>query len=68
MTSDRKQIEFNSEKCEEIAGFRLFLRIFWAKSLGRLFYQNSLPNVAEAVGFEPTVPVKGLPDFESGPL
>ena len=23
---------------------------------------------AEAVGFEPTVPVKGLPDFESGPL
>ena len=24
--------------------------------------------VAEKVGFEPTVPVKGLPDFESGPL
>ena len=27
MTSDREQIEFSSEKCEEIAGFRLFLRI-----------------------------------------
>lgn len=26
------------------------------------------PNVAEWVGFEPTDPVKGLPDFESGPL
>ncbi len=24
--------------------------------------------LAEAVGFEPTDPAKGLPDFESGPL
>ena len=31
MTSDREQIEFSSEKYEEIAGFRLFLRIFWQK-------------------------------------
>lgn len=29
---------------------------FWAKSLGRLFYQNNLPNMAERVGFEPTCP------------
>ena len=25
-------------------------------------------SMAEAVGFEPTGPVRGLPDFESGPL
>ena len=31
MTSDREQIEFSSEKCEEIAGFRLFLRIYRQK-------------------------------------
>ncbi len=31
-------------------------------------YQNHGACLAEAVGFEPTVPVKGLPDFESGPL
>ena len=26
------------------------------------------PALAEEVGFEPTVPFTGLPDFESGPL
>ena len=32
------------------------------------FYQFHSSYLAEAVGFEPTGPVRGLPDFESGPL
>ncbi|MCI7741623.1 MAG: hypothetical protein MSO56_04865 [Clostridiales bacterium] len=31
MTSDRERFEFQSEKCEEIAEFRLFLRIYRQK-------------------------------------
>ena len=36
-----------------------------AKSLGRLFYQNNLPNMAEKEGFEPSKPLWGLHDFQS---
>ena len=50
MTSDRERFEFSSEKCEEIAEFRLFLRISGQKSLGRLFYQNNLPNMRQDSG------------------
>ena len=34
----------------------------------RQFYQNYRAIMAEAVGFEPTVPFTGLLDFESRPL
>ena len=40
---------------------------FWTKSLGRLFYQNNLPNMAQRVGFEPTWDCSQT-DFESAPL
>ena len=50
MTSGRERFEFSSEKCEEIAEFRLFLRISGQKSLGRLFYQNNLPNMRQDSG------------------
>ena len=50
MTSDRERFEFSSEKREEIAEFRLFLRISGQKSLGRLFYQNNLPNMRQDSG------------------
>ena len=52
MTSDRERFEFQSEKCEEIAEFRLFLRISGRKSLGRLVYQNNLPNMEYPANFE----------------
>ena len=31
-------------------------------------YQIGVLGLAQRVGFEPTGPIKGLPDFESGPL
>ena len=38
------------------------------KKITQPLYQKLSEDMAEAVGFEPTDPAKGLPDFESGPL
>ena len=52
MTSDRERFEFQSEKCEEIAEFRLFLRISGQNKKVGNFYQNYLPFVEHPANFE----------------